>query len=128
MQWLALSWALTVGFLPMQTDGIVRDDGAVAISAPENALAATFELDAVAWDHFRAWGKMRSYEEFSFSHLYMVPWRIDYSIGAEVFYGPIALGVWHECDHGVDSHLRARPWYSRGTTEVYVSIRGTVEY
>jgi hypothetical protein len=128
MQWLVLSWALTIGYLPMQTDSIVNGAETVHLPAPENAIATTFELDAVAFDHLRAWGKMRSYESFAFDRLYMVPWRIDFSIGAEVFYGPFALGVWHECDHGVDSSRYMKPWYSRGTTEIYIAIRGEVKY
>jgi len=128
MTWLTLAWALTVGFLPMQTDAIYRGSIVDKIVAPENALATTFEFEARAFDCFKAWTTMRSYEEFSYDRIYMVPWRIDFAIGAEVYYGPFALGVWHECDHGVLSYNYTQPWYARGTTEIYLSIRGKVEF
>jgi hypothetical protein len=116
-----------MGYLPMQNDAIISTKNVSEIIAPENALATTLYFEARAFDCFKAWTSMRSYEEFSYDRIYMVPWRIDFTVGAEVYYGPFALGVWHECDHGVDSWGAMHPWYSRGTTEIYLSIRGKVD-
>jgi hypothetical protein len=128
MNWLVLSWALTIGYLPLQNDMIYTGKTTAQIIAPENALATSMYFEAQAFDCFKAWTVMRSYEEFSYNKIYMVPWRIDFSVGAELFYGPFAIGVWHECDHGVDSHANyLEPYYARGTTEIYISIRGKYE-
>lgn len=125
MNWLVLSWALTVGYLPVQADYIYSGGKVVEIQAPENTLSTMLEFQADAFDCFRAWTSMRSYQEFSYESIYMSPWRIDFKIGAELYYGPFAFGVWHECDHGINKYMNyLGANYARDTTEIYIAIRG----
>lgn len=127
MNWLVLSWALTFGYLPLQTSEVYTFGNAVVIKAPETAMSTTLELEASAFDFIRAWGTMQTYRDFSFTIIEKAPWRADYSIGAELYYGFFAFGIKHEDISGIDlKGLTVKAHYNNQTTEIYVSLRGKV--
>lgn len=125
MQWFVLSWALTFGFIPSMDTGLmdpynIQND---MIIVSDNAISSKIFLQADMFNHLLIWCSVKTYmypSDFPF----FSPFRDDYSCGLALYSKGIELGIWHECDHGVETGIYSANWLAADTTEIYIKFSG----
>jgi hypothetical protein len=128
---IAISWALSFGLVPLQTDNVQKS----SVVIEKCATFAELEVSAIAWDCLRVFGSVETYQFFQGENFTFSPYRADYIFGAEfIFNENIRIGVDHECDHPVASgaYLNTGIYessynYLSGETRVYIKIGATVK-
>lgn len=126
MSWLIISWFLTVGFMPQNTEVFSVGETTIYTDHP-NAMYQTIGLEALAFDHLRIWSDIRTYEHTTNGYQYY-PFRSDYQIGLDLLAGPVTIGVKHECDHPVIWNQAQDLGYLNMQTEVFVRIKGSTKW
>ena len=122
MTWLALIWALQLGYVPMQQ---VMVGGWSEWQAPAYATEATMEAGVVLFDHLEIGGMVKSYQS-PMSWDNWKPFRMDYSIHADVVFktetSALRVGIMHECDHSITLGFFQSPPVplAMAQTEVYL--------
>lgn len=114
MNWLILSCALTIGYLPTNATAINN----YRVEASE-CFEQTVYVNATAFDHISLWGSIETYD-FNFTGLQFFPFRSDYSVGFELYDKNIAIGIMHECDHPVIFQPFQFQGLSANITEAYI--------
>lgn len=97
---LAISWFLSFGFVPSQTD--VVGDSFVTIPAQEMpATVAEIGLSVKILDRLTIYGSIENYQ-LTNDFTSFLPYRADYKAGAslEIIKG-LTINATHECDHPV---------------------------
>lgn len=123
---IALSWALTFGVVPVQTDWVGTETAAIH----DISSFATLEVSALAWDRFRVFGSVETYQYLNSGKISFSPYRADYVFGAELIVTDnVLIGVEHECDHPVSSRVNLCSGvyssdynYASTETKIYVKI------
>lgn len=126
LRWLVLSWTLSLGYLPAQIETYDHPGLGDSYTVDRSgAFVQDLGLEALAFEHLRAWTNIRTYEEQA-APLAYAPFRADYSIGLEVLAGPVVLGIRHECAHPVVSRTSfAETGRISTETEVFVRFQGS---
>ena len=130
--WIVLSWALTLGIVPQQTDVVAQNgvECADVIRTDMVATVAELSISAAFFGHARIWGAMENsqyFPGFSGGGLGFYPYRVDYTAGLAIFAGPIELGIRHECDHPVIAGSALHGNYLSAETQIYLKISGTTK-
>jgi hypothetical protein len=133
MQWLVLSWALTVGWLPLDATGIVNPAVKNGITGVANydAISTKFELQADAFNHFKVFGSIETRETFDTSPSaagMFSPYESYFIAGAAFYAKGIEFRISHECDHGMENTDTFVPWVSSGSTTVSMKISGKTSF
>lgn len=123
MNWLILSWALTLGFVPSVDNSIINGLQVTGIGY-SNVLEAQLDVSAVILGHLRLEGSAETYMLPPSDGWTFLPFRADYTFGAALFSGNFEVGLRHECDHGIEYTNDILPWYGSSETLVYVKITG----
>ena len=103
MNWLAICWALQLGYMPVQQQ--------VMWKSPQCATEATMESTIVLFDHIEIGGMFKGYQVPA-GNGYFMPFRMDYGIHADIMFktetSSLRIGISHECDHSItlESSLR----------------------
>jgi hypothetical protein len=131
MQWLILSWALTVGWLPVSGVGIVNPltQDMVGVGTL-NAFSTKFELNAYVLNHIRIYGSTETRETInclSVAGLFK-PYEDYFVAGVSVYAKNIEVGLMHECDHGVEGSIDPTRYVTAGYTEIYFKISGKTPF
>jgi len=114
---IAVSWFLTLGFIP---DSLERLDQNVITS--ERVFTQTLGLEAKL-GVFTLSTDIKNYTELDLP--YFLPYRVDYSIKAEVGNDRMSAGISHYCDHPVIYNLQDQELgYAGCGTEIYITVRG----
>ena len=100
MQWLTLWFALQSGLFSQTMRIAPINQGYIGWSTPPNTIEATMEARVLLFEHIELAGFMRSYQVPA-DITSFAPFRIDYGASASIIYGPLRIGVKHECDHPV---------------------------
>ncbi len=123
--WLVLYFALQAGLVSQTMT--INDQ---TWQTPPNTLEATMEAKAVLFDHLELGGFMRSWQ-MPQSAFQWSPFRIDYGVEAALFWGPLRVGVRHECEHPVsdflDGGVLAVP-PNGNVTELFVRFAARVQF
>ena len=120
MNWIILAWALTVSYVPDLADHIYDQRNVSGVDFYD-CFAANLDVEARLWGHVRIYGSVETYMMYD-SGFSFLPFRADYRAGAALYADGVELGVWHECDHGVNFTNRWYPWYGSDQTQVYLKI------
>jgi hypothetical protein len=103
MTWLALVWALQIGYVPMQQVDVWGPQWG-NWHVPESATEVTMEAAVVLFDHVEIGGMLKSYQTPTGPGAFM-PFRMDYGIHADIVFknetSSVRLGIMHECDHSI---------------------------
>lgn len=104
----ALSWFLTLGYVPEQMTAL-RENGTVIVQQIEGeriASVAELGFTITAWDRLTIGGSIENYQDVNTIVSYR-PYQADYKarISLRVIDG-VTLAVDHECDHPVESDAR----------------------
>ena len=118
-----LSWALTLGVVPVQSDLVggslaVQDDSRIA-------TIATLSFGITAWERLHIYTDLETYQYYNTGGLCFSPYRADYIFGAEFYINKyVTIGLSHECDHPVVSFtdMKADYKYLSNETKVFVRI------
>ena len=126
-QFIAVSWFVTLGWVPLQEDYI----GSRRAVLDENKVATVAEIgiDATVFDRLTLSGSMENYQYIGTgsSAGYFNPFRIDYKASATLKISDhVSITAAHECDHPVitSSHDDLQNIYQKGETIVSVTFRG----
>lgn len=131
MNWLVMFFALQGGMITQETS-LASRDGLQLLqwrTAP-NTMEATFDIRAVAFDHIAVGGFIRSYQAPE-SLTSFNPFRIDYGVSASLFWGPLSVGVVHECNHQVrriDERSILDTSLSGGRTECFIRLESKLQF
>jgi len=121
MQWLLLSLAISMGYMPQNVQIIDYS------MFEQPCFTQTVEVSGLVAEHLNVYGSVRTYD-FNGHGLSFSPFRADYSIGAELLWRDFSLGVRHECDHPVIYDMGAQQLgYGGNATEIYLSFKGQWE-
>lgn len=98
---IAISWFLTIGYVPMQDACLYGQ----MESLPSNKVATVAELGLRArLDRVTVYGAIENYQFVGVADRagYFMPYRADYKIGLSIRIADgVELFVEHECDHPV---------------------------
>jgi hypothetical protein len=130
MTWLVLLWSLQAGYLPLQEIHVAQEYGYVQNwVAPTNATEVTMGVKATLFDHLEVGGFVKSYQ--AFEGVGFAAFRFDYGIHADIVWGPLTVGIMHECDHGLQlpftQNLRLGSM-QMAQTEVYVRFESKISF
>ena len=133
MQWLVLSWALTVGYLPTNVQFL---DSAPNMSIEnqwiylENngSMETTIGLSAIAFDHIKLSTSIETYIHTTDSILSYWPYRSDYNIGLSIYTKNLELGIKHTCIHPTIYSIDQILGYGANTTEIFVKLSGETRF
>ena len=118
MQWLLLSFSLFFSYMP-QNEQMVNSQ---FFNQP--CFVQTIDISGLVAEHLNVYGSVRTYD-FHNKDLSFLPFRADYSIGAELLWRGFSLGIKHECDHPVVYDMGAQQLgYGGNETEIYLSFKG----
>lgn len=119
---IIVAWSLWFGAVPTQ-DLRINDCGKETV-IPNSGTVAGIGLTAKV-NRLKLFTNMESFQKMDRVNRYM-PYRIDYSIGAEVeITKNIAVVVQHECDHSVVSDMSLRgSFVGYNETKAFVVIYG----
>jgi hypothetical protein len=127
MNWLILSWALTMSWLPTDIQTIIQyPTGDHPIIESSGCYSINLEARADILKHMKIWGNVETYEKTNPDIiLSFKPFRADYIVGMALYDKNIEAGIMHECDHGVESSQKFDPWYGLVQTRIYIKISGS---
>jgi hypothetical protein len=132
--WLVLTYLFTIGSVPTQSEGIeiLKNSNKYTYALPLEGqnTSVTFGLGTELFNIFRIQSEMKSYQTFQEIKNVLpsfMPYRIDYTFKAELFYKNISLGIRHECDHSVisESYPTINKYIS-SETEIYLKFEGKI--
>jgi hypothetical protein len=127
MSWLIVAWYLTLGIVPKQSETIYEQADVAVVKLLETAYVAELGVNAEAFKCLRLYGSAEIYE-YHGSGLSFLPYRGDFKIGAALFFGPIEIGIDHECDHGIVFTNQWLDKYGSSETRITVTIKGKTEF
>ena len=125
MTWLVLSWYLIAGLT--FNDQMILPAGKAPIvwSSPPGSYETTIGGDFIIAEHLYVGGFVRSYETHGSGILFR-PYRVDYGASVRVDFGPVRIGLTHECDHPVIYTFGSKPGdqYGQNLTTFFVELQG----
>lgn len=92
-------WMLSLGFVP--NSSLETKDRSIKASGH---LVQNFEVGFYLADHARIYSSVELRETKSDS-IYFDPFRGDFLIGGELYFGNLSLGVSHECNHDIVTNM-----------------------
>jgi hypothetical protein len=124
--WLVLAWALTVGYSPMNYQGLtpINDPLTGLVTESNGSFEQTIELSATVADHVRISADIITYDNIE-SLTVFAPFQSNYDIKAELYAPHVALGIKHTCIHPTLSFVGQQVLYGAMYTEVYVKFSGS---
>lgn len=125
MNWLTLSWWLTLAVVPQYEPGLVVQDSAV-MTPINGAYRTEFGINAVLLDHVKLTSSMDA-RMIMFRPTVWRPFEASYRIGVSIFAKGIELGIRHECIHPVISWPQPIEGRFGSTTELFVTIGSNLE-
>jgi hypothetical protein len=131
MQWLTLTWLLTIGYSPIQlSNWNVNSTTSAEISGVQSSYFTTdIGLSAEAWNHVRLSTDIETYEITDLSYTSFFPFRANYTISLALYAKGIELGIRHECDHPIVSTLSVVPeGILMDETTVYIKLSGKASF
>ncbi len=125
---LVLAWSLTATYAPeYRTSAMLvpRTIHSVMLEDRSGGFSVDLAGEVRAWDHLRAYGGVETLMSRKPGNLAAYqPWQSNYRVGAEVYSGGLALGVFHECDHPVISDSQVYGVFGHVETRLYIRISG----
>jgi hypothetical protein len=123
MNWLVMSWFLTLGIVPQQTECC----NGQYCSPVLPSTVAEIGLSATAFDHLILSTSMENYQTKG-DNLTFNPYRIDYKFSAGVRIND-NVSVWfdHECDHPVLSGNIVKYDYRSEMSKLYIKLEGSTK-
>jgi len=139
LQGLILSWALVFCYVPEQENSLLTPYGAIG-ALQENAYKQDITIGLTYLDTLHVFTTIETYDTTE-TYLSYVPYRTDYSIGAEVALPldrlsgnsekssleklKIIFGIWRECIHPIVTRNNETGYgYSGYETRIYVRVEG----
>lgn len=117
-----LSWALTIGIVPEQTE--IVDYKKAELNRSRVATVATLSLGVTAWERIYMYTNLETYQYKSNAGFYFIPYRTDYIFGMDFYVNKnITIGLEHECDHPVVSYTNMKADYKYMSSETKLFIR-----
>lgn len=121
-QFLAITWFVTVGWVPLQDETI----GSKAACLEHGRVATVAELgfSADVFERLTFSASMENYQYVSTSRGYFSPYRVDYKAALTLRVTEnISITAAHECDHPIYSETKdkSKPLYMSGETIVSVT-------
>ncbi len=98
MNWLALIFALEVGWLPNGGFALYEVPQVIEVTG---SFYTDLQAEVVAWDHLYIGGGMRTFMWSSEGDWTFWPHSTLYNFGAGLRWGPMELGWRHFCAHPV---------------------------
>lgn len=126
MDWLVLCWALTVGYIPLGNTSIVLP-GSIVTVEDSSAVVTELSIGVEIASHLRLYGSMETRETLSLDNPaagLFSPYEAYFKAGLAIYGEGWELGVYHECDHGIEASPVTVPWLWAGRTEIYVKVSG----
>jgi hypothetical protein len=97
---LIMAWMLSLGLVPNSS----LETKSRAINASDY-LTQNFWVDFRIANHVRVYSNVELRETKS-SSIYFDPFRGDFLIGGEVYFGNLSLGISHECNHDIVTNMK----------------------
>jgi hypothetical protein len=130
--WMVLVYVLSIGYVPEQreTIGNYYDDydTMITINTDNFNTVALFGFGIELFNHVRIKSEMESYQFSTDSLTKFYPFRIDYTIGAELYDEGFSIGIKHECDHSViyERRIPRSKKYISMETQIYLKLEGKI--
>lgn len=97
---LVMAWLLSLGFVPASS--LETTKGSINASG---YLTQNFGVGFYLANHLRIYSNVELRETKS-GDIYFDPFRGDFLIGGEVYFGALSLGVSHECNHDIVTNMQ----------------------
>jgi hypothetical protein len=119
---LVLSWALTLGYVPEQANFV--DTNHVAIDQSRLATVATVDFGVTAWGVLHVYSEIETFQYLCKDLQGFNPYRANYTFGTDFYINKnLTLGLVHECDHPIVSGTNMTTEYKYASNETKIFIR-----
>ncbi|MDR0367410.1 MAG: hypothetical protein LBH41_02435 [Rickettsiales bacterium] len=126
---IEFGWEVGPSYLALKQTGVRQMRSALPyLSERINTFGVFVGLDAKAYDTFRLFASIETFEDFGGGGGFQ-PYESIYTIGAEAKWNMFVMGLSHDCTHPIinakDSLDASQNYYKEGAnTKIYIRIRG----